>query len=159
LFPGWNLITIPIENDWMASDLASNLSGCTLVVKWMPDTQSYWFYAPGYPAFDFPLLPGHGYFVEMDNADNLYLIGNQIIDVNVYLEIGWNLIGWFASENTTASSLCENISGCTLVVKWMPDTQSYWFYAPGYPAFDFPISRGMSVFVEVNEASYWHGEG
>jgi PKD repeat protein len=158
-FSGWNLITVPVDNGWYASDIANNISGCTSVVKWNPVEQSYWFYIPGYPAFDFSLKPGQGYFVEMNTSNNLSMIGSLITNVNISLKVGWNLIGWYHNQNTTASSLAENISGCTSVVQWKPAEQSYWFYIPGYPAFDFIVTRGMGLFVEVDQESYWHGEG
>ncbi|MCJ7570296.1 MAG: FG-GAP-like repeat-containing protein, partial [Candidatus Thermoplasmatota archaeon] len=156
---GWNLITIPLDNGWYASDIVNNVSGCSSVVKWNPVSQSYWFYLPGYPAFDFPLTPGNGYFVQMNSYDTLSMVGLPIMNVYVSLKVGWNLLGWYASSNTTASSLCENITGCSYVVKWVVASQSFWFYIPGYPAFDFPVSRGIGVFVKVNEESIWHGEG
>ncbi|MFE3846254.1 hypothetical protein ACFL1L_05305, partial [Thermoplasmatota archaeon] len=72
---------------------------------------------------------------------------------------GWNLIGWYEDDDTSASSLYENITGCTSVVKWDPIDQSYWFYLPGFPAFDFVVSKGMALYVEVTSDSIWHGEG
>jgi PKD repeat protein len=157
LSSGWNLITIPPANGWWASDIAENVSGCTSVVKWNPIEQSYWFYIPGYPVFDFPLTPGEGYFVEMDNADTLSMVGLPVTNVNITLKEGWNIIGWYQNQNTTASSIAENISGCLSVVKWNPVEQSYWFYIPGYPIFDFAITSGMGIFVEVDQDSYWYG--
>jgi PKD repeat protein len=159
LSAGWNLISIPVDNGWYASDIVDNVSGCNSVVKWDPVSQSYWIYLPGYPAFDFPLVPGCGYFVEMNVSNDLVITGLPLTDVNVSLKIGWNLIGWYHNQNTTASSLAENISGCLSVVKWKPVEQSYWLYLPGYPAFDFTVTRGMGLFVEVDQDSYWLGEG
>jgi hypothetical protein len=159
MYPNWNLISIPVQTSWWASDIVENLSDCTSVVRWDPVEQSYWFYIPGYPSFDFPLSPGQGYFVEMNNADTLSLVGYPITDVNITLKEGWNIIGWYQNQNTTASSIAENISGCTSVVKWNPVEQSYWFYIPGYPSFDFIITGGMGLFVEVDQDSYWYGEG
>jgi hypothetical protein len=148
-----------VDNDWYASDIADNVTGCTSVVQWDPVEQSYWFYIPGYPAFDFPLVPGCGYFVEMDASDTLSMVGLPLTGVNVDLKTGWNLIGWYHNQDTTASSLAENITGCTSVVKWDPVEQSYWFYIPGYPAFDFVVTQGMGLFVEVDQDSIWYGEG
>jgi len=87
------------------------------------------------------------------------MIGYPMIDVNISLKTGWNLIGWYHNQDTYASSIAENISGCTSVVKWNPVEQSYWFYIPGYPAFDFVVSHGKGLFVEVNQDSIWHGDG
>jgi len=70
-----------------------------------------------------------------------------------------NLIGWYHNWNTTASSILENVSGCSSVIKWDSLVQDYWLYLPGYPAFDFPVGCGMGLFVEVSVDSVWHGEG
>lgn len=68
---------------------------------------------------------------------------------------GFNLIGWYQEYNTTASSLYENISGCLSIIKWDPVVQDYWLYLPGFPAFDFVITQGMGLFIEVNQSSIW----
>jgi hypothetical protein len=159
LFLGWNLISVPVDNGWYASDLLSNVTGCSYVVKWDSANQSFWIYIPGFPAFDFPLVPGHGYFVEMSNTGTLILFGNPVTDLNVSLKEGVNLIGWYHKQNTTASSILENISNCSSIIKWDPLVQDYWLYLPGYPAFDFVVTQGMGLFVEVDQDSYWHGEG
>ncbi|PNX47407.1 MAG: hypothetical protein BV456_11040 [Thermoplasmata archaeon M8B2D] len=159
LSSGWNLINVPIVNGWYASDLVGNVSGCLYVVKWDSVNQSFWIYVPGFPAFDFPLIPGCGYFVEMSNTGALAMAGYPVTSVNVSLNVGVNLIGWYHNQNTTASSILENISGCSSVIKWDPLVQDYWLYLPGYPAFDFPVSCGMGLFVEVSMDSVWHGEG
>lgn len=156
-----NLITIPYENNWYASDLLENLSGCLYVIKWDPDAQDYWIYLPGFPAFDFPLIPGNGYFVEMNNTSVLSFNGSSVTDddVNVSLELGWNLIGWYNDSSIMASELVENLSGCLYVVKWDPVEQSFWIYVPGFPAFDFVVSKYMGLFVEINESGGYYGEG
>ncbi|PNX45814.1 MAG: hypothetical protein BV456_13120 [Thermoplasmata archaeon M8B2D] len=159
MYPNWNLISVPVVNGWYASDLVSNVSGCLYVVKWDSVNQSFWIYVPGFPAFDFPLDPGCGYFVEMNSSNILSFTGLPVTGVNVSLEVGVNLIGWYHNWDTMASSILENISGCSSVIKWDPLVQDYWLYLPGFPAFDFPVGCGMGLFVEVDQDSYWHGEG
>jgi len=159
LYSGWNLITVPVDNGWYASDVVDNVSGCLYVVQWDSVAQEFWIYVPGFPAFDFPLVPGHGYFVEMNASNNLYLAGYPVTGVNVSLKVGVNLIGWYHNWDTTASSILENISGCSFVIKWDQVIYDYWLYLPGFPAFDFVVSPGMGLFVEVDQESYWHGEG
>jgi len=159
LSTGWNLITIPVENDWMASDLANNVTGCLSVNKWDAVNQSYRGYIVGIPAFDFPIVDGCGYFVEVDQPSVLYLTGTNVTTVNIPFKIAWNIIGWYDEYNTTASSLAENITGCLSVNKWDAVNQSYRGYIVGIPAFDFTISRGMGIFLEVSEESTWQGEG
>jgi len=159
LYEDWNLITVPVDNGWYASDLVDNVSGCLYVVKWDSFDQDFWIYVPGFPAFVFPLVPGCGYFVEMSSAGTLTMVGSPVMEVNVSLKTGVNLIGWYHNWNTTASSILENISSCSYIFKWDPIVQDYWLYLPGFPAFDYSVSCGMGLFVEVSEDSVWHGEG
>jgi hypothetical protein len=156
---GWNLISVPVVNGWYASDLVGNVSGCLYVVQWDSVDQEFWIYVPGFPAFDFLLVPGCGYFVEMSTSGVLSMVGLPVMEVNVPLTTGVNLIGWYHNWNTTASSILENVSGCSSVIKWDPLVQDYWLYLLGYPAFDFVVSPGMGLFVDVSVDSVWHGEG
>jgi len=157
----WNMITIPYKNNWNASDLVTNLSNCTSVVKWNPSEQSYWIYLPDYPAFDFELKPGNAYYVEMNKTDLLGMNGTPVTDndVNISLEIGWNLIGWYKDSSIMASELADKLNGCTMIAKYNPVEQSYWIYLPGYPLFDFPISKYMGIFALINESGGWYGNG
>ena len=114
----------------------------------------------GPPTFDFMVEPGYGYFVDMTGTDTLSVTGYPISGVNIPLEIGWNLLGWYHDYHTTASSLSENITGCTSVSRWNASLQTYDTYiVGGPPTFDFDVIRGMGLFVDVTEESVWYGEG
>jgi hypothetical protein len=158
---GWNLISIPIINNWYASDLASNITSCNSISRWDAVNQTYKTYiVGGPPTFDFPIIDGHGYFVDVDEQSSLTMVGDSIITVNVPLKVGWNLLGWYHSYNTTASSLSENITGCTSVSMWNTSMQTYDTYiVGGPPTFDFTITCGMGLFVDVTTESNWLGEG
>ena len=158
---GWNSITIPYNKSWYASNLANNISGCTSVSKWNASLQTYdTFIVGGPPSFDFMLCDGCGYFVDVIEESTFSVTGESINEVNVSLEVGWNLLGWYHEDETTASSLASNISGCTSVSKWNASLQTYdTFIVGGPPSFDFMVSCGMGLFVDVTEQSYWHGEG
>ena len=156
---GWNLITVPVETDWNASDLASNVSGCLSVSGWNASLQTYDTYIVGVPPSDFPLKEGYGYFVDVDVNSSLQVSGPVISSVSVPLEIGWNLIGWYDENETTASSLAENITGCLSVSCWNASLQTYETYITGVQPSDFVISRGMGLFVDVNQTSIWFGQG
>jgi len=79
--------------------------------------------------------------------------------VDITLHVGWNLLGWYHTINTTASNLSENITGCLSISKWDGLNQTYKTYiVGGPPAFDFTISKGMGLFVDVDVASVWQGE-
>jgi len=154
---GWNLITIPIQNNWWASDLANNITGCVYVSLFNSDTQMFETYT-GHPSSDFQIEDGLGYFVYVNESSTFNMIGLPIETVSVPLKIGWNMIGWFHEDDTTASSLCENITGCVYVSWFNCNTQMFESYT-GYPSSDFTISIGMGLFVSVDEESTWHGEG
>ena len=71
---------------------------------------------------------------------------------------GWNLIGWWG-DPTTAESLGENISGCTVVTKLDGETQNFTSHVVGIPHDNFIITWGMGLFIYTTEASIWNGEG
>ena len=48
------------------------------------------------------------------NEENSKEFGIKILNVNLPIKIGWNLIGWYKNNDTTASSIAENITGCFL---------------------------------------------
>ena len=80
--------------------------------------------------------------------------------INILLNIGWNNIGWIHVYDTLASSIAENITGCLSVSSWDSLNQTYrTFIVGGPPSFDFIVSFGMGLFVDVTEQSYWHGDG
>jgi PKD repeat protein len=161
LINGWNLITIPAQTGWWASDIADNLTGCTSVSRWDAVNQTYYTYiVGGPPTFDFPIMGGHGYFIDMTDSDTLSISGHPINSVNIPLKVGWNLLGWYHEYDTTASSLSENITGCTTVSIWNATLQTYDTYiVGGPPTFDFTITCGMGLFVDVTTESTWLGEG
>lgn len=158
LYTGWNLLTIPVDVDWMASDLASNIVGCTSVSSWDGFNQTYDTYiVGGPPSFNFPLLDGHGYFVDVDQDSTMTLVGILINEANVSLEPGWNLLGWYHDYNTTASDIAANITGCISVSMWDAATQDYQTYiVGGPPSFDFTVTCGMGIFVEMNQSGIWN---
>ncbi len=161
LTPNWNLVTIPAETNWWASDISDNLTGCTSISRWDAVNQTYQTYiVGGPPSFDFPIQDGCGYFVDMNQPDNLLISGLPIDNISIPLEIGWNLLGWYHNYDTTASSLSENITGCTTVSRWNASLQTYDTYiVGGPPSFDFTITCGMGLFVDVAAESVWYGVG
>jgi hypothetical protein len=161
LFLGWNLITIPIQNNYWASTLAQNISGCQMVSWFDAVNQTFKTYIVGGPStFDFPILDGYGYFVLVDQSSILNVSGTHIESVSIPLYIGWNMIGWYNASDTLASSLGGNISGCQMMSWFDAVNQTFKTYIVGGPStFDFTVTAGMGLFVLVNTASVWHGEG
>jgi len=158
---GWNLITLPVQTGWYASDLADNITGSLSVSRWDNMNQTYKTYIVGGPdIFDFPIEDGCGYFVDTDQSGILIMNGTSVININFSLEIGWNLIGWYHDYNTTANSIGTNLTDCRSVSQWDCENQTYQTYiVGGPPIFDFAVECGIGLFVDVNQESFWHGEG
>ena len=141
--------------------MAENITGCSMVSWFNATSQSFEsFIVGGPPSFDFPILDGWGYFVLVDQNSVFNVSGYPIVSVSVPLDVGWNMIGWYHSYDTMASSHAGNISGCSLVSWFNASSQSFEsFIVGGPPSFDFVVSAGMGVMVLVDVASVWHGEG
>jgi hypothetical protein len=87
-------------------------------------------------------------------------IGYDPYTVEFLLNVGFNMIGWYHPYDTLVSNIAENITGCLSISGWDSINQTYKTYiVGGPPSFDFVISRGMGLFVDVSEQSYWYGEG
>ncbi|HEC77446.1 MAG TPA: hypothetical protein ENI33_09375 [Thermoplasmatales archaeon] len=156
LYKGWNLITLPCENSYNASSLFNDIEGCSIILGWNANVQNFIIYVPGSP-YDFAIENGKGYFIGMSHDSIFSLADVPVENVSIPLHIGWNILGWFNSWQTNASSLYNAIQGCTLVLKWNASMQDFDLYAPGVPN-DFVVTRGDGFLVAVSEQSTWHGE-
>ncbi|HEC76092.1 MAG TPA: hypothetical protein ENI33_02390 [Thermoplasmatales archaeon] len=152
---GWNLITLPVENNYTASSLYADIPACNIILSWNASIADFDLYAPGIPN-DFVIENGTGYLIGVENDTFLNITGMPIESVNVPLYIGWNMLGWFNSTPTNASSLLNSIPGCNIVLKWNNSKEDFDLYAPGVPN-NFIIKQGDGFLVAVDEQSIWHG--
>lgn len=157
-YTGWNLITVPINESMMASDLAANITGCEMVSWFDAENQTYRTYIVGVPVYNFSITNGYGVFVYVNQSSNYTFSGDPITNVSVPLYVGYNMIGWYHPASTTASSLADNITGCTIVSSFNASTQTGETYTVGIGG-DFTITCGMGIFVHVNQTSTWYGRG
>ncbi|HEC76711.1 MAG TPA: PKD domain-containing protein [Thermoplasmatales archaeon] len=155
LFQGWNLITIPVENNYTASSLLADIPGCTIILKWNASVADFDLYAPGVPN-DFPIEDGVGYLVGISSDTLFNVSGMPIESVAVPLYIGWNMLGWFNEEPVNASLIYTKILGCSIVLKWNASVADFDLYVPG--ASDFLINQGDGFLVAVNQESIWNGD-
>ncbi|HEC77412.1 MAG TPA: hypothetical protein ENI33_09205 [Thermoplasmatales archaeon] len=155
LSKGWNLITLPVENNYTASSLYADIPGCNIILSWNASIADFDLYVPGSPN-DFVIENGTGYLIGVENDTFLNITGMPIESVNVPLYIGWNMLGWFNSTPTNASSLLNSIPGCNIVLKWNNSKEDFDLYAPGVPN-NFIIKQGDGFLIAVNQESIWHG--
>ncbi|HEC76439.1 MAG TPA: hypothetical protein ENI33_04175 [Thermoplasmatales archaeon] len=155
LSKGWNLITLPVENNYTASSLYADIPGCNIILSWNASIADFDLYAPGVPN-DFVIENGTGYLIGVENDTFLNITGMPIESVAVPLYIGWNMLGWFNSTPTNASSLLNSIPECNIVLKWNNSKEDFDLYAPGVPN-NFIIKQGEGFLVAVDEQSIWHG--
>ncbi|HEC77085.1 MAG TPA: hypothetical protein ENI33_07510 [Thermoplasmatales archaeon] len=159
LYEGYNLITLPFKHSYWASNLYAEIPGCEEVKRFNTTKQDFDDYDIYTPTFgeDFPIEEGIGYFVKVSDDTFFAIGGKSINNISVELVEGWNALGWF-KDTTTASSIYENISHCTIVMMWNKSEQDFDIYVPGCP-YNYMIGKGDGFFVAVNEQSTWHGEG
>jgi hypothetical protein len=159
---GWNLITIPVENNYTAETLGQVIgdpSICDTVTMWNASRQKYVGHLVGTPISNFDIKNGIGYFIHVAEETNFTVTGIPITNVSVAIYPGWNIIGWYHDYTTKAESLGTNITTCDTVIMWNALRQKYIGHPVGTPVSNFDIMMGMGIFVHVTEESTWHGEG
>ncbi len=156
---GWNLLCVPLNSSLNASDLSQQIDGLVMVSCFDALNQSYdTYFVDGPSSFDFALLGGCGIFVLVDSASESNLVGLPLLDVQLNICVGWNLLGWHLESDILASQFSSNFSGAMMVSCFDALNQSYDTYFVGGPSsFDFLISRGMGFFVLSDEPGLWHG--
>jgi hypothetical protein len=138
LVAGWNLIGFQITNEnTTPNNLFSGLSY----------TMYYWT-APGGPFSEpsktLPVEDNLGYWVKLNQDDNVAVYGDSPKSHTIYLAAGWNLVGFpVTSENTTPDNLFAGLSY----------TMYYWT-APGGPYSapnkDKPVEDNRGYWVKID---------
>ena len=159
LYQGWNLITVPLAHDWTAETLGENITGCTSVVMFNGSTQEFFTHVVDVPHDNFPIVDGAGYFVYCSQDSIFSMPGLSISSANIHIYEDWNMIGWYHEYSTTAESLGENISNCTVVIKFDGASNKFITHVVETPHDNFIIERGMGLFVYATKESIWKGEG
>jgi len=150
LLAGWNLITIPVQNNFYASTLAENITGCLMISYWNTTIQSYRSYVVGGPpSFDFPIENGIGYDILVENDTTFTVSGNLLTDASTALVQGYNLLGWYKSESTTASAIKKEYPKCFKIMGFDPITQTEKVYE-SLTDQDFYIGQGDGYFVVID---------
>lgn len=152
LQPIWNFIGIPYGLELNASSLFEKISGCTMILLWNASLQDFYIYLPGTPDFD---VSGRVILVGVTNYSIISFPANSSIFPYVSLYPGWNFLIWLREKPITAEEIYENITGCTIVLKWNASIQDFDLYVPGSPN-NFVIRKGEGFLVAVTEESVWY---
>jgi len=155
----WNLITIPMENNFTAESLGQAIPSCTVVTYFDAFTQNFTTHVVNTPHDNFVIEKGIGYFVYLTENQTFLPTGWPIQSFSVDIAKEWNLVGWPKEDSTTAESLGENISGTSVVSMFDAETQTFTTHVVGTPHDNFTVQRGMGLFIYTTENSIWQGEG
>ncbi len=70
------------------------------------------------------------------------------------------MTGWYHEYDKMTSYIGGDITNCTMV-SWFDAVNDTFktYIVGGPPSFDFTVGQGMGLFVLVDTASIWHGEG
>jgi hypothetical protein len=158
---GWNLITVPVGNDFSASSLGNAIPNCEIVAYWNASAGMFESFVVGVtPGSGFAIEDGVGYFVYVNTSGTFSVTGAPLSSVAVDLYTGWNTIGWYDAAATSASSLAPAVPSCTIAAYWNATSSTFESYTVGVtPPPGFAVSRGMGVFVYVTAPGTWNGQG
>jgi len=161
LVVGWNLVTVPVANDFNASSLGQAITGCEIVAYWNASAGMFQSYVVGVtPGDGFAIEDGVGYFVYVNTSGTFSVTGLPISSVSVDLYAGWNTIGWYDAAATSASSLAPAVPHCSIAAYWNASSSTFESYTVGVtPPPGFAVTRGMGVFVYVTAPGTWNGQG
>ena len=158
LYEGWNIVTAAFVDEGMetAADLGAWIPGCTVVAMWDMSAQKYVSHVVGITG-DFALDNGSAYFVFVTQDVNVQYIGGlRYPQINMTLNVGYNLIGWPYPWVENASWMAERIDHCIKIAPWDAENQA-WLpeYITALDDVDFDLLMGQGVFVFVNQESQW----
>jgi len=153
LEPGWNVVGIPYGLELKASGLLEKIYKCEIILKWNTSEQDFDLYALGSP-YDFN-VSGKAVLVAVTKPSIFSLPVRMSNNQFVSLYPGCNFLIWLREKPITAEEIYENITGCTLVLKWNTSMQDFNLYVLGSPN-NFVIRKGEGFLVAVTEKSVWY---
>jgi hypothetical protein len=157
LQPGWNMWSMPLKivPGLTAKSLLSAIGPAGLIVSKLDAAAGlYSSYISGWDdSYDFPIVPGVGYFIYAMEHASFTLEGDQAGSSQVALSTGWNLVGWNKLTTGKASDLLGMITGCNgYIVSYLDSrTGIYYSYVAGWSAeYDFTVVYGQAYFIWVD---------
>jgi len=108
----------------------------------------------------FSLIGGYDFIISAEDGVGNTNSSQPMVLMRQAVFSEWNLVTVPTVNGWSAETLGENITGCTTVSMWNASLQTYDTYiVGGPPTFDFTITCGMGLFVDVTTESTWLGEG
>jgi len=157
LHQGWNLITMPIQNNFTAETLGQNISYCDTIAMWNTASQDYVNHPVGTAIADFEIEDGIGYFVHVSENTTFVISGKPIENISVSIEPGWNMIGWSFWNVTNAKGIGNSIDGCDTILGWNEVVQTYVGHPVGTNIHNFDVTTGEGLFIHATQESVWNG--
>jgi uncharacterized repeat protein (TIGR01451 family) len=122
---GWNLISLPLIPTYggnittFLSSISANVDTVWSYDASIADPLERWTsWAPGWGGDLTKMKDGLGYWIKMDDADDLYFVGVEIVTEPSPLPppaysvaVGWNLIGFKSTSSMTAGDYLNAIAG------------------------------------------------
>jgi len=170
LHEGWNLITVPIDFNGKAWDLANyinthnNLSSniVTTIVMLNSIQQHHVGWVAAVPSYNnFSIEPGIGYWVYVTENATITWYGKPAQHASIELHRGYNLVGWIDECNaaTNASNVLQSNENMTEVIS-INATEEYIACYKVYGGIHgdlFDIKIGDAFYVYIMSETTWTG--
>jgi hypothetical protein len=161
VFPGWNLLSVPIElESYAITDVLASLDGSyDMAHTYDAQAEEWRIYTVGAPQGANTLTtvgPGDGLWVHATQADTWTVTGQELDSTQIPLYTGWNLIAYpVLEENTIADALSSIAGKYTAVYTYDPTQADPWLRhvadAPSWVSTLSDMTPGKGYWVNVNQ--------
>jgi hypothetical protein len=158
----WSLVAGPVDVEEItkASELIDAIPNCNAVAYWDASLQGYVQYDQDFPPSNFPVIPGHPYYVHV-TADTIWTIAGALttpcFELITTEGTDWNTISVPLDKDdiTSAEALQNAIPNCNAVAYWDCSLQGYIQYDQDFPPSNFTVKAGSAYYVNVTADSTW----
>ncbi|MCX6779974.1 MAG: polysaccharide deacetylase family protein, partial [Candidatus Magasanikbacteria bacterium] len=155
LYPGWNLITVPVVPINTTTNQAINYTaetfgqfvGADMLSQWSADSYASHIVGVSTTANNFNITSGTGFFIHVTSTKNLSIIGTAIAQTSPTISAGWNLLGWASDTSTNADAFGTLMGNIDIVSTFNNANQQWQSHVMGLPLNNFTINQGNSVFM------------
>jgi PKD repeat protein len=150
---GYNLISSPLTGgSYNASTIIGMNYNIDIISKINHDG-SFATYISGAPAeFDFVFETDKSYLVHVTNDTSITFYGAGPSGRTRSISVGMTPVGWSRLSNSTASALCQYLSGTQTVQRYDVTTDEYVNYTEGSTTGDYVLSPGIGIKVYSSTA-------